>query len=255
VSRDRAFVSRARLQRVKDSARLLGFANTAKFLTARIFDLPLIRLRPPGHAQHFWVRTRDSDFLVFLHVFGEREMDVELPVPPRLIVDAGAYVGYSTCYYAQRYPTSKVVAIEPVPANADLLEKHCTGLPQVTIERAALWPKLGTVAVHDPGERSWGFQMREAGTDTATVPTITIPEILRRTGEPRVSLLKLDIEGAEEALFRENAEEWLSRVDVILVELHGPACTRAMEAAIAGKQIQRVSLGEKVLLRWSDPPV
>jgi FkbM family methyltransferase len=245
----RAIIWLKRLERIRDSMRLLGFPCTAKFLAARVLRVPVIRVRPRGQERRFWVRTKDSDFLVLFHVFGERELDIELPTQPRLIVDAGAYTGYSTCYFAHRYPTSKVVAIEPVATNITLLEEHCRGMGHVTIERAALWPTLGNVAIDNPGEKSWAFRTREARGGTTVVPTITIPEILRRTGESRIDLLKLDIEGAEEMLFREGADEWLPKVDVMAIELHGPACAKAMEDAIARHHLQRVDLGEKVILR------
>lgn len=241
-----------RLRRVQDSLRLLGFACTAKFVLAKLTQVPVIRLRPRGMREWFWVRTGDSDFMVLFHVFGEKEMDIELSAPPRLIVDAGAYTGYSTYYFARRYPAARVVAVEPVPTNADMLEKHCGDLDNVTIERAALWPRLGHVSIVDPGHKSWAFQVREGAADSLTVPTITIPEILRRTGESRIDLLKLDIEGAEEALFRTGADEWLPRVGAMVIELHGPDCAKAMEDAIAGEEMHRIDRGEKVILTRSE---
>jgi hypothetical protein len=48
--------------------------------------------------------------------------------------------------------------------------------------------------------------------------------ILRESGQDRISLLKIDIEGAEVQLFSEGCESWLSKVDNIVIELHDDSC-------------------------------
>jgi hypothetical protein len=56
---------------------------------------------------------------------------------------------------------------------------------------------------------------------------VTIPDILKKSGQERISLLKIDIEGAEIDLFKSGTEEWLDRVDNIVIELHGHDCEEA----------------------------
>jgi hypothetical protein len=44
-------------------------------------------------------------------------------------------------------------------------------------------------------------------------------DLLERLGTAKVDLLKLDIEGAEEALFTANYEEWVDRIQTLIVEI------------------------------------
>ena len=78
-----------------------------------------------------------------------------------------------------------------------------------------------------------------------------LADLLDELGMETLDLLKLDIEGAEYDVFTREPERWLSRVHMILVELHDryrPGCTEAMaEIARAGGYRQSQS-GEYHLL-------
>lgn len=50
----------------------------------------------------------------------------------------------------------------------------------------------------------------------------TIPSFLGHYSIPRVDILKMDIEGAEAAIFLSNPEAWLSRTELLIIEMHGP---------------------------------
>ena len=44
---------------------------------------------------------------------------------------------------------------------------------------------------------------------------------MRQYGIPKLDILKMDIEGAEENVFASNPERWLPFVDLIVIEIHG----------------------------------
>jgi hypothetical protein len=44
--------------------------------------------------------------------------------------------------------------------------------------------------------------------------------LIRQFDIPRLDILKIDIEGAEEALFLKNPEAWLDRVNWLIIEIH-----------------------------------
>ncbi len=72
--------------------------------------------------------------------------------------------------------------------------------------------------------QEWGIRVKPE--DDGAVKTITLPEILMAAGHKRISLLKIDIEGAETALFNAGPD-WLDQFDNIVIELHGEDCEKA----------------------------
>jgi Methyltransferase FkbM domain len=65
---------------------------------------------------------------------------------------------------------------------------------------------------------------------------VTIDMILQCYGIDRISLLKLDIEGAEPEVFR-NSSAWIDKVDSLIVELHErmkPGCNRSYYTGTGG---------------------
>ena len=58
---------------------------------------------------------------------------------PRVVVDAGANIGLSTVFFANKFPQAKIVAIEPEPSNFAMLRDNVAPYPNVTPVQAALW--------------------------------------------------------------------------------------------------------------------
>lgn len=71
-----------------------------------------------------------------------------------------------------------------------------------------------------------------------------MPEILRRAGAaPPIDILKVDIEGAETAVFR-GQREWLRFTRHLAIELHGPEPRAALDEALAPLQWRQHTSGE-----------
>jgi FkbM family methyltransferase len=192
------------------------------------------------------VRLGTTDIVVFNEIYREREYAWELDAPPRVIVDAGAYVGFSAVFFATRYPNAKIIAIEPAEHNFDLLVQNTASFPNVHAVRGALWAESGTVSLTDPGNGAWGFKLREseyserlpdvssAQSIATSIRAMTVTDVIRDFGLGRIDLLKLDIEGSEKEIFA-NADSWIGQVQAICVELHdrfNPGCSRAFFNAV-----------------------
>ena len=178
----------------------------------------------------FWLRLNTTDVAVYDMVFTRREYEVNLP-PPKVIVDAGANIGLSTLYFANRYPESRIIAIEPEPENYGLLTKNTWPYPNVTPLQAALWSDNKSVELRDPGFGSWGFTTHSITVPNASAPVkaVTVDRLMDEFALPKIDILKMDIEGAELEVLR-GASAWISRVDTILAELHDhlkPGCQEA----------------------------
>ncbi len=43
---------------------------------------------------------------------------------PKLIIDAGANVGFASLWFLQRFPNTEIIAIEPESSNCEMLKKN-----------------------------------------------------------------------------------------------------------------------------------
>jgi len=184
------------------------------------------------------LRIRSTDRFVYEHVLLHPQYCVALPnTTPEVIVDAGANIGLSAVYYANRFPTSKIFAIEAEQSNFDLLKRNTSAFANITPIHAALWSNDGSICVHQPesdgafGE--WGFvTSQRRGTQ---VRSLTVPALMREFGLSRIDLFKIDIEGAEKEVFESCT--WQDKVGTIVIELHDrfkSGCTAAVENALQG---------------------
>jgi hypothetical protein len=81
--------------------------------------------------------------------------------------------------------------------------------------------------------REWARTVRE--TRNGEKPTMTATDIgtlLEDSGYERISILKIDIEGAESVVFSSNYESWIEKVDNLVIELHGDECRSIFRKAI-----------------------
>jgi FkbM family methyltransferase len=209
----------------------------------------LLELRVLGFDYQVFARPETSDRASFEHVFSGA-YDVELPGEPELILDLGSNAGYASVYFALRYPSARVLAVEPVPANAAVLRRNVADLDRVEVVEGAAWPRAARLTLVDPGKGYWG--MRVAEDASGEIAAVTIAELLDRAGTDTIDLLKVDIEGAERELFSENTG-WLAGVRMLVLELHDrfvPGCRAALDEAVlrSGVRFYERQRGEDVLL-------
>jgi FkbM family methyltransferase len=214
-----------------------------------------LKLTVPGSSYRVVARREGSDRASFEHVFGGA-YELDVPVEPKLIVDLGANAGYASVFFALRYPSARVIAVEPVPENARLVRKNVSRLERVDVVEAAAWPRPARLALVDPGKGFWGMRVSEDA--AGEVAAVTIQDLLDRAGADRIDILKIDIEGAEAELFSENTA-WLGRVGVLVLELHDrfvPGCRAALDGAIerSGVRFHELQRGEDVLLSTTQVP-
>nr|WP_143547836.1 FkbM family methyltransferase [Rhodopirellula sp. SM50] len=171
---------------------------------------------------------------------------------PRQIADCGAYAGYSSCYFADRYPDAKVLAVEPQSDNFALMTRNTAQFSNIEPINKALWYKTGTVSLGNPAAEKWGFEFEDAGPTTdaqAPIPTITIPEIIEWAGG-EIDLLKIDVEGAEREVFQRECE-WLDHVGVLIIEVHDgtrPGCSRAVWKQLIERDFCMLNQHENLVL-------
>jgi FkbM family methyltransferase len=197
------------------------------------------------------IRLGTSDLDVFHETFVEELLRVEPKQPVAFVIDGGAYVGYTTLYFALRYPNARVVAVEPEITNYRCLVKNTRACSNVMPLNAALWGSRSGVELVDAKRGKWGFFVQPAANPGSALVSLTIPDILKRFKAKRISILKLDVEGAEKSLF-DHSKPWIHSVDCLIVELHDhyvPGCRDSLLSAIDHLTGDWNCVGEKVVFR------
>ncbi len=175
------------------------------------------------------LRTRTSDLDVFLQHVVYREL-FELSShginDVAAIVDAGANIGLSSLALSQIFPNGRICAIEPDVSNCDMFARNCRSLIEsgrVRLLRGAFYPYQANLRLVTSGRDYWNRSTEEAAepglADTAAIDL----ETLEREAGATPDFVKMDIEGAELAFFRDGeAFARLLSYGHLLVELHGP---------------------------------
>jgi FkbM family methyltransferase len=225
---------RAEAARLLGSVRLADVPTVARhyFHGGQVGDGPLtVGVR--GYRRPVRLRPGSSDFAVFSQVFLQGQY-AGLPVrAPRVIIDAGANIGLASLFFLRRYPRARVIALEPEPENFAVAAANLRPYRhRCTLVRGALWSHTTRLALR-PGTAHWAAQvMPAAAGGDGLVPAYSLADLMAGHGLPFVDLLKVDIEGAEEEVFRAGRDTVLRRVGCCAVELHGPACEAAFREAV-----------------------
>lgn len=164
--------------------------------------------------------------------------------PGDIFIDVGAHVGYFTLPIARRVGArGRVIAIEPLPASADLLRRNVglNGFDWVTVVQAAACQRDGQASfVLSDASAMWGaLGPADQGHGSATLPvrTRSLDSLVAEMNWPQIVGIKVDVEGAELEVLR-GAEEVLAR---------NPEGFLMMEAA--GGSRERID-GSLEALRW-----
>jgi FkbM family methyltransferase len=245
----------------------LGLSQTGIYIIQRLraefFDKPRNYYLISKDAQFpLMCRSNTSDIDVFTQIFIDREyacLDDVSNVD--LVVDCGANVGYSSAYFLTRFPNCKVICVEPDLSSFELLEKNLAPYKErVKMIRSGIWShSTGLKILETPYRdgREWAVQVRECKLgEVAEMQAIDINTILKESGFDKISILKMDIEGAEAVVFTSNYKSWLPLVDNLVVELHddtsfGQASDIVMNALSAHESSDISKYGELTVFKAS----
>jgi FkbM family methyltransferase len=181
----------------------------------------IFRVDLPELAHPIYMRAGTSDLWVFDQIFLYKEMETDFGQDVAFIIDAGANIGLTSVYLANRFPSARILALEVDQQNFELLAANTRPYPYITPLLKGLWNRRANLVIDNPEEYAWAFTVSEAGQErSSTVEGISVADLLRDFGWERVDLLKMDIEGAELEVLSLGTEEWLDCVRVLAVEVH-----------------------------------
>jgi FkbM family methyltransferase len=212
---------------IKYYRRVVGVRGVVSAIKAKITKTPtLLKIDRPDIKFPFYLRVLSSDVPSFEQIFIRQNYDFEVKKPLKTIVDAGANIGLASLYFSNKFPDSKIIAIEPEKSNFELLKKNIAPYDNITPICGALWHENKRIKLVDPGTDKWGFMTQAQDNVKETfgevvheVQGMTVDTIMREQGIEHIDILKIDIEGAEREVFRDPSS-WISKVDALIVELH-----------------------------------
>ncbi len=236
----------------------LGLLAGLRLYILSKFGLTDFQAAAPGLSK-VWIRPRTSDRNMFSDVLLDREYELPLEPPPKFIIDAGANVGYTSAFFATRYPAAQIVAIEPEESNFAQLQKNLLGLNRVTALKKGLWPRVAYLHIDNPDDVKSGFRLAES--DMAlpgSIEATTIPALMQQFGAEQIDICKIDIEGGEcELLSDPDCDAWLSRTRMLIIELHDrfrPDSSAIVDRALARHPHTREHRGDNLIFRMLPQP-
>lgn len=196
-------------------------------------------------------RKDTIDSYTLKEVFFFTEYNIKFPFSSAeqlFIIDAGANIGFTSVYFANKYPNSTILAVEPEEGNFVYLQRNIEKYPNISARRCAVWPKKAHVELRDNGYGYRGYMVEEMKTPSRhAVEAVSIADLL---GDRSViDLLKIDIEGSEKELFTSNYQSWLPRVKCLVIELHDrlvDGCSRQVFRTLSQYNFSCFTKGENL---------
>lgn len=146
---------------------------------------------------------------------------------PLVMIDAGTYIGDTSAYFLTRFKQLRIFGIEPSPISFQAAAANLSPYgDRVTLLNKGLAAEAGRFKF--TGDDT-GAQLGDSGTE---IDCTSIPELIETYKLDRIDVLKMDIEGAETAIFAADPGRWLQKVDTIMIELHGAEAERVVLGAL-----------------------
>lgn len=144
------------------------------------------------------------------------------------VIDIGANVGLFSEYILNK-GVKKLYAVEPCSRAFDNLNAQFYNRNNVVLIKKAIDSTVGERLLYTPEDNTTistlemvngdpGFTRRQITSET--VETITVPKLLEDNGLTKVSLLKMDIEGAEYNVFESLSADDFEKITSFLIEFH-----------------------------------
>lgn len=215
-----------RFKRLFHCVRNIGFPATLRYslIRARLRrdpNLGNLSIHPKGIHFPIFLRGGTSDIDVFYQIFVVGEYEALRGIDASTVLDLGANVGISACWFLSAFPRAKVLCVEPDPDNCRQLQRNM--LPygtRVIVMHAAVSDRKGKCGISADSRGSGNeFGRQIVVSEEGVIPVVTPTDCIGLLGE-KVDLIKIDIEGAEERLFQEGAMSWIDAARNIAIEIH-----------------------------------
>lgn len=179
--------------------------------------------------QKFCFRRRDIP--VIREIFYSGEYDFLIPALQKetapFVFDVGAHIGVFSIWVHSINPKAKIVSIEASPETFQILSKNiaCARSQGRMWEahHSAAWKSDGSIAFENSHQSTMSHKVSDAG--SIHVPSISLASVIHQfSGGQKIDVMKIDIEGAEEAFVVSGGPGPFNVVQSVVIELHPKMC-------------------------------
>lgn len=171
--------------------------------------------------KHLFFFENQTEFkLIYKEVFKKESyevpksilLEIQKEIKNPLIIDIGAHIGLATIYFKDQFPNSQIIAYEPNPNIIKILQENINinGLENVSVVPKAISNKTGKIDFYIDNVNLWNSNssMLQSGWNNniklkkIEVDAIDFCTVLKQNP----NIIKIDIEGAEFSLIKNNFE-------------------------------------------------
>jgi FkbM family methyltransferase len=224
--------------------------------------LPPLRFRRGFTLHH---NRGDEPLILLYEIFVEGSYS-QAEISEGVIVDLGANIGAATLSWASQSSKITVHAYEPNPATNQTLRQNIEAnnlSARVTIYNDAVGREVGEIKLWGGMPNllttSYGEAPSASNGTAIKVPMVDLNEVLRRVGGEKISLLKIDTEGAEADILEGASLPCLKSIRRIVLEYHDTLCPdahirckRILDQAGFRVQTSPLNANQGLLYAWQD---
>jgi FkbM family methyltransferase len=178
------------------------------------------------------LRRKSSDYKVFDQIIVNKcyqpviEIFTRYYTAANTILDIGGNIGMASIFFYKCFPTAKLISLEPDVENFKLLKSNSIkNKVNARLIQKALWIEKTTLSLNNSFRdgQSWSLNVStDINANSILVNSITLDDVLSILDNNVIDILKIDIEGAEFALFKSQSFNTIikSQVRLIAIEIH-----------------------------------
>lgn len=139
---------------------------------------------------------------------------------PSLIIDAGANIGFASIYFAAKYPSATIYAVEPDPSNFERLKRNVGDIDRIRPCPVAFSGTNGEMDLYLSEDKiisSSAFR-RKAGQKSVKVKSAKLDTFAQEKSISHCDIFKFDVEGGEYDMFY--GCRLLEATEVLIGEVH-----------------------------------
>lgn len=230
-----------RLAKLPNYMRTFGVMRGATLLMRVERSLPKIsttikQYSVPDYPAPIYLRQCISDHSIFWQCIVQKQYDlVNFPQYRRLIasyneavkageqpliIDCGGNIGLASVWFATQFPEAIIYAIEPDQRNFEILKLNTAHFgARIKCLLGGIWNESGYLEIVNPQSGSAAFRVaitKERADNS--IRAYTIAEVCALAGVESPFIVKIDIEGAQADLFKNNTD-WVRNSHLISLEL------------------------------------